>query len=513
MGSFITDLKNSFNKGNIYIQFIYINVGVFIVTSLLGILWMLFNRNGAFVLQYLELPAWTLQFVKQPWSLLTYMFMHAGILHLLFNMLWLYWFGQMFLSLFSAKHFRGLYLLGGICGGLLYMIAYNVFPYFSDSLYYSYLYPESPRCGSGQLHPAGSMAWEGRKIPAALRRRWPQTAAVRRAAPSVHENRVMVLAAGQAVFVQRVEERVGVELLHRVDAGLGPLAGQHHQRTAHRGHTGGVADGLTADLAVALLMVAHIINVVGLVLAVLFAGEDTADVRLALGAGTEAGGVGQQRFQELDGHDLLTVVIDGRGGEHAHILKAAHVVKIALAEGHEEADALDIGQVLAEGLDLLMMQQVHILLADLIKVVLALDTHGRDLDPLAVLHIAAGGGDLAQVDLGVEVGGECIAVIAAVAVEDVDGVDGVELMLSGVGAVGLGHARVKAAAQQCSQAGVLKLFLVRPLPAVVKVSGETGLLAALLVDGTPRGVVGVFRLVVGSVHIVYAAGQAGVHDS
>ena len=92
---------------------------------------MLFNRNGAFVLQYLELPAWTLQFVKQPWSLLTYMFMHAGILHLLFNMLWLYWFGQMFLSLFSAKHFRGLYLLGGICGGLLYMIAYNVFPYFS----------------------------------------------------------------------------------------------------------------------------------------------------------------------------------------------------------------------------------------------------------------------------------------------------------------------------------------------------------------------------------------------
>lgn len=66
------------------------------------------------MLQYLELPAWTLQFVKQPWSLLTYMFMHAGILHLLFNMLWLYWFGQMFLSLFSAKHFRGLYLLGGI---------------------------------------------------------------------------------------------------------------------------------------------------------------------------------------------------------------------------------------------------------------------------------------------------------------------------------------------------------------------------------------------------------------
>ena len=138
-GQFITDLKNSFNRGNIYIQFIYINVGVFVLTSLLGILWMLFNRNGAFILQYLELPAWTVQFIKQPWSLFTYMFMHAGVLHLLFNMLWLYWFGQLFLSFFSAKHFRGVYILGGFCGGLLYMLAYNVFPYFSDSLYYSYL--------------------------------------------------------------------------------------------------------------------------------------------------------------------------------------------------------------------------------------------------------------------------------------------------------------------------------------------------------------------------------------
>ena len=259
-------------------------------------------------------------------------------------------------------------------------------------------------------------------------------------------------------------------------------------------------------------MVADIIDVVGLVLAVLFAGEDAADVRFALGAGAEAGGIGQQSLQELDGDDLLTIVVDGRGGEHAHILKAAHVVKVALAEGHEEADALDAGQVLAEGLDLLMVQQVHILLADLIKVVLALDAHGRDLDPLAVLHVAAGGRDLAQVDFGVEVGGKGVAVVTAVAVQNVDRVDGIELMLGSVGAVGLGYARVKAAAQQGGQAGVLKLFLVGPLPAVVKVGGETGLLAALLVDGAPFRIISVFRLIVGGVHVVDAAGKAGVHD-
>ena len=72
-------------------------------------------------------------------QLITYMFMHAGVLHILFNMLWLFWFGRLSLAFFSSKHLRGLYFLGGICGGLLYMLAYNVFPYFQDAVYSSYL--------------------------------------------------------------------------------------------------------------------------------------------------------------------------------------------------------------------------------------------------------------------------------------------------------------------------------------------------------------------------------------
>ena len=259
-------------------------------------------------------------------------------------------------------------------------------------------------------------------------------------------------------------------------------------------------------------MVADIVDIVGLFLAVLLAGEDAADVGLALGAGAEAGGVGQEGLEELDGHDLLAVELDGRGGQHPHVLQAAHVVEVALAEGHEEADALSLRDVLGQRLDLLVMEQVHVLFAHLIEVVLPLDAHGRDLDPVAVLPVAAGGRDLAQVDFRVEVGGEGVAVVAAVAVEDVDGVDGVELVLLGVGAVSLGHTRIEAAAQQRGQAGFLKLFGIGPLPAVIEVGRETGLLAALLVDGAPLRVVRVLRLVVGGVHVVDAAGQAGVHD-
>lgn len=139
MGSFITDLKNSYRRGDVSIQYIYINVGIYVLMSLIGVIWMLFNWGAPVWIHYFQLPAWLPSFVKQPWSLFTYMFLHAGVLHLLFNMLWLYWFGRLFLSLFSARHFRGLYILGGICGGLFYILAFNVFPYFGQYLYDSVL--------------------------------------------------------------------------------------------------------------------------------------------------------------------------------------------------------------------------------------------------------------------------------------------------------------------------------------------------------------------------------------
>ena len=110
----------------------------------------------------------------------------------------------------------------------------------------------------------------------------------------------------------------------------------------HGGHAGGVADGLAAHFLVAFLMVADVVDIDGLFLAVLYAGEDAADVGLALGAGAEGSGIRQQGLQELDGHDLAGPRTSiGAGGQHAHVLQTLHVGQVALAEGHEEADALD----------------------------------------------------------------------------------------------------------------------------------------------------------------------------
>lgn len=139
MGTIITDLGERFRRGHVGIRLIYLNVGVFVVTTLLEVALRLFNRSLGGIFEWLELPASPVRFAMQPWSLLTYMFMHAGVIHILFNMLWLYWFSELFLQRFSAKHLRGVYLLGGICGGLLYMLAYNLFPYFRPMADYSFL--------------------------------------------------------------------------------------------------------------------------------------------------------------------------------------------------------------------------------------------------------------------------------------------------------------------------------------------------------------------------------------
>lgn len=134
MASIITDLKSNFKRGSVFMQLIYINVAVFLATALLSVFFLLFNRSITGVLVWFELPASVERFLRQPWSILSYMFMHADFLHLLFNMLWLYWFGSLFLNFFTSKHLRGLYILGGICGGILYILSFNIFPYFETAV-------------------------------------------------------------------------------------------------------------------------------------------------------------------------------------------------------------------------------------------------------------------------------------------------------------------------------------------------------------------------------------------
>ena len=128
MARIISDLWKRFLAENIVGKYIYVNVAVFVLFALLDVFATLFNMTSPalYLKMWLELPSAPMQFVVQPWSLVTYMFLHAGLMHILWNMLALYWFGKLFLSFFSTRHFIGLYFLGGIAGGLFFMLAYTL---------------------------------------------------------------------------------------------------------------------------------------------------------------------------------------------------------------------------------------------------------------------------------------------------------------------------------------------------------------------------------------------------
>lgn len=120
-------------------KLIFINIGIFVILKLAAVLFMLFNISIHEGLTYFEVPSSPIELLKQPWSIITYAFLHAGFFHILFNMLWLYWFGQLFLSIFTGKQLLGIYLLGAIAGAAMFVLAYNIFPYFTYTNQSSYL--------------------------------------------------------------------------------------------------------------------------------------------------------------------------------------------------------------------------------------------------------------------------------------------------------------------------------------------------------------------------------------
>ncbi len=124
------EIKASFKTGSALTRLIYINLAVFLLLQAIMIISRLFNTSNLIyqAVIWLGVPANLSILVTRPWTILTYMFVHENFLHILFNLLWLYWFGKIFLSYLSEKQLLSVYLLGGISGALLYVLSYNIFP-------------------------------------------------------------------------------------------------------------------------------------------------------------------------------------------------------------------------------------------------------------------------------------------------------------------------------------------------------------------------------------------------
>jgi membrane associated rhomboid family serine protease len=138
MASIFEELKQTFTKGSALIKIIFINLAVFILYSLIYLV-LVFSKtsDSVNVTEWFAVPAYLPHLLLKPWTLLTYMFYHEDFLHILFNMLWLFWFGKIFLYFFDDRKLISIYLLGGFAGAIFYIAAFNFIPYFHPVLPFS----------------------------------------------------------------------------------------------------------------------------------------------------------------------------------------------------------------------------------------------------------------------------------------------------------------------------------------------------------------------------------------
>ena len=128
------ELRYIWQSNGLLARIVLLNVGVFVVMAVLRVLFFLSGEGEAyhFLLKHLALPADPWTFVTQPWSLVSYFFLHEGLFHILINMLIFYWFARLFVEFVGDRHLRNLYILGGLVAGVFFMLIYNMVPYYEE---------------------------------------------------------------------------------------------------------------------------------------------------------------------------------------------------------------------------------------------------------------------------------------------------------------------------------------------------------------------------------------------
>jgi membrane associated rhomboid family serine protease len=128
--SFINTIKYKYKTGTIIEKLISLNVIIFALTLFVKVFQGLYKGNQNFLVQWFSLNDNLDTFTTKPWSIISYGFLHADFVHLIFNMITLYFIGNLFIQYFSQKQALQFYLLGTLFGGILFVLSQNYFPLF-----------------------------------------------------------------------------------------------------------------------------------------------------------------------------------------------------------------------------------------------------------------------------------------------------------------------------------------------------------------------------------------------
>lgn len=124
-----TSLSYKYKTANVLVKLIVVNVVAFLIVRLGS---FIMKMGPGYFSRWFSLNDDFEILLFRPWTLISYGFLHFDFFHILFNMLWLYWFGQFVLNLFTGKRLLTVYMLGALFGGLLFVLSYNLFPVFEE---------------------------------------------------------------------------------------------------------------------------------------------------------------------------------------------------------------------------------------------------------------------------------------------------------------------------------------------------------------------------------------------
>jgi membrane associated rhomboid family serine protease len=133
----IEELKYQLNHGTMTNRLIIYNVFVFILIQLITAIVKLTSTQSLFLIELnnnlFSLDTSLIGFIQKPWGVFTSIFSHFGLWHLFFNMLFLYFSGQLFEQIFDKKRLWQTYIFGGISGGFFEILSHYIFPSFQYS--------------------------------------------------------------------------------------------------------------------------------------------------------------------------------------------------------------------------------------------------------------------------------------------------------------------------------------------------------------------------------------------
>lgn len=123
MTSIIDDIKRSFRSGNMITRIIIVNVAVFMFLALFN---AFVPSVYASFSNWVYIPSSPLKLLTRPWTIITHMFAHVGMWHMIFNMWILYLFGSIVGDFLNDRRVLPLYILGGLSGAFTYFLVANL---------------------------------------------------------------------------------------------------------------------------------------------------------------------------------------------------------------------------------------------------------------------------------------------------------------------------------------------------------------------------------------------------